>query len=234
MKKLFGLLFVLALSALAFSAQTEKSLNLPAAGIQKLSVDAGAGSLKIDGVEGLSSIEVQAEIIVKGVGDRKLEDFLKDHLRLSLEQSGGEAVLKGYFEFTGITLFSPEATVNLTVRMPKAMSLYVDDGSGWLTVANIKGEVSIDDGSGELSAENIEGDLIIDDGSGEIEVRNITGNVRIDDGSGSMTIERVGGSVRVDDGSGSISIDDVAKDVVFTSTGSGSVHTKNVRGQVIR
>lgn len=234
MKKTLCLISILALSSLAFSAQVDKSLKLPASGIQKLSVDAGAGSLKIDGVEGLSSIEVEAEIVVRGIGDRKLDDFLKDHLRLSLEEIDGEAVLKGHFEFSGIVLFSPETAVNLTVRVPKAMNLYVDDGSGWLTVDNIKGEVRIDDGSGELSVENIEGDLIIDDGSGEIDVRNITGDVRIDDGSGSMTVERVGGSVTVDDGSGSISIDDVAQDVVFRSTGSGSVHTRNVRGRVDR
>ena len=56
--------------------------------------------------------------------------------------------MKGYFEFSGIVFFPPKA-VNLTVRVPKAMNLYVDDGSGWLTVDNIKGEVRIDDGSGE-------------------------------------------------------------------------------------
>ena len=34
------------------------------------------------------------------------------------------------------------------------MNIYVDDGSGWLTVDNIKGEVRIDDGSGDMTAEN--------------------------------------------------------------------------------
>lgn len=233
MKKTCCFLFLLALSTLAYSSQVEKSLNLPAEGIAKLSVDAGAGSLDIRGEEGLSSIEVRAEISVEGISEKKLDDYLKDHLRFSLEKSGGEAVLKGYFEFVGI-VFPRNATINLTVRVPKSMNLYVDDGSGWLTVDNIKGEVRIDDGSGDMTAENIDGHLIIDDGSGDIEARNITGDVRIDDGSGSMRIVKVGGTVTVDDGSGGISIDDIGKDVVFESTGSGGVRTGNIRGRIVR
>ena len=234
MKKMLCLLSLLVLSLPAFSFQVEKSLTLPAEGIRKLSVEAGAGSLKVEGTEGLSSIEVTAEIIVRGVGDGKIDDFLSDHLRFSLEKSGEEAVLKGYFRNSGFRLFSGEASVNLTVRVPKAMDLDVDDGSGWMTVENLRGEVSIDDGSGDLTVTNIEGDLRIDDGSGEIEARNVTGSVRIDDGSGSMTVAGVGGTVTVDDGSGGIYIDDVAKDVVFKSAGSGSVETGNIRGRIIR
>jgi len=234
MKKIPVLLGLLFLSLPAFSYQTEKTLKLPAEGIHLLSVDAGAGSLKIEGVEGLTSIEVTAEISVHGVADRHINDFLDEHLRFSLEKSGEEAVLKGYFHFSGPHLFFDDGKVDLTVRMPKAMDLDVDDGSGDLSVKNVRGEVSIDDGSGDLTVSNIEGDLRIDDGSGELEARNVTGNVRIDDGSGSLTVVGVGGTVTVDDGSGGIYIEDVAKDVVLESTGSGSVRTNNVRGRIIR
>jgi DUF4097 and DUF4098 domain-containing protein YvlB len=234
MKKMLCLLALLFLALPAFSYQTEKSLKLPAEGIRLLLVEAGAGSLKIEGVEGLTSIEVTAEIYVRGISDRRIDDFLSDHLRLSLEKNGEEAVLKGYFQSSGFHLFSGESSVDLTVRVPRAVDLDVDDGSGWLTVDNLRGEVTINDGSGELTVANIEGNLRIDDGSGEIEARNVTGDVRIDDGSGSMTIIGVGGTVTVDDGSGGISIEDVAKDVVLESTGSGSVETNNVRGRIIR
>ncbi|MHB8055327.1 MAG: DUF4097 family beta strand repeat-containing protein [Candidatus Aminicenantales bacterium] len=229
-----ALLFLLFLALPGFSSEKEKSLKLPAEGIRLLFVDAGAGSLKIEGVEGLTSIEVVAEIDVRGVRDSRIDDFLDDHLRLSLEKSGEEAVLKGYFDHSGFHLFDGEGSVDLTVRMPKAMDLEVDDGSGWASVDNLKGEVRIDDGSGDLTVENIEGNLRIDDGSGEIDARNITGDVEIDDGSGEMTIVKVGGTVTVDDGSGGIFIEDVGKDVVLESTGSGSVRTDNVRGRIIK
>ena len=233
MKKFAFLIAVLFFSTLAFSAQVEKSLKLSAEGIRDLSVDAGAGSLEIVGVEGLSEIQVEAEIVAGWIKDKDFDDFLKDHLHLSLEKSGSEAVLKGYFQINGIVI-AKDLAVNLKVRMPKTLNLFVDDGSGWMTVENLQSDVRIDDGSGELTVINIDGSLTVDDGSGDIEARDITGDVRIDDGSGSMRIVRVGGTVTVDDGSGSITIDDVAKDVVFESTGSGSVRTENIRGRVVR
>jgi len=233
MKKIVLIIAVFFLSTLAFSAQTTKSLKLPAEGITKLSVDAGAGSLEILGVEGLSTIEVEAVINVDPLKESRFEDFLKDHLRFSLEKHNGEAVLKGFFEFEGFVL-PRNASVDLKVRLPKAMNLYVDDGSGWATVEGIRGDVEIDDGSGDLTVVDIEGNLTIDDGSGDIDIRNVTGDVRVDDGSGSMDIVKVGGSVTVDDGSGSIFIDDVGKDVILDSTGSGSVRTDRVRGRVVR
>ncbi|MBN2198870.1 MAG: hypothetical protein JW747_03380 [Candidatus Aminicenantes bacterium] len=233
-KKTAVLIALLFLSTFAFSDEITRTLKLPAEGIQKLSVEAGAGSLEILGVEGLSGIEVEAEIYVRGIRERRLDDFLKDHLRLSLEKDGSRAVLKAYIEFRGISFFGGESSVDLKVRLPRTMALDIDDGSGWMTVEEIRSDVRIDDGSGELSVRNIDGNLVIDDGSGDIEIRGVTGDVRIDDGSGSIRVVRVGGTVTVDDGSGSIVIDDVDRDVVLESTGSGSVRTNNVRGRVVR
>jgi len=233
MKKILFPLCLFFLAIPVFAYETEKDLTLPAEGLRQLIVDAGAGSLKIEGVEGLSAIEVKAQIFVRGIRAGNIEEFLGDHLRLSLEKSGSAAVLKGYFHFSGISFFAGEASIDLTVRMPKTMDLEVDDGSGWLGIRGIQGEVEIDDGSGDLTVENIEGNLKIDDGSGDINVRDVTGWVVIDDGSGSMEVIKVGKDVTVDDGSGGIFIEDVGGDVILESTGSGSVHTDKVRGRVI-
>lgn len=233
MKKILFSLCILFLALPGLAYETEKTLSLPADGLRELIVDAGAGSLKIEGVEGLSAIEVRAQIFVRGIRGGKIEEFLEDHLRLSLEKSGSAAVLKGYFHFSGISFFAGEASIDLTVRVPKTMDLEVDDGSGWMGIRGIQGNVEIDDGSGDLTVENVEGDLEIDDGSGDINVRDITGGVVIDDGSGSMEVLMVGRDVTVDDGSGGIFIEDVGGDVILESTGSGSVHTDKVRGRVI-
>lgn len=217
MKKMPYALCLLLLAAPAFSYQVEKSLTLPAEGIRALEVNAGAGSLKIEGVEGLSSIEVAAEIIIREAGKDRIEDFMDNHLRFSLEKIGERAVLKGCFQFDGFPRrFSGDALCNLTVRVPKTIDLAVDDGSGSMAVVNIRGDVSIEDGSGD------------------IDIRDVTGGLRVDDGSGSMTITGIGGSVTVDDGSGDIEIDDVDGDVILESTGSGGVSTGFVRGRVIR
>lgn len=214
--------------------ETTKTLSLPVDGLQKIEIQAGAGSLTVSGREGLAAIEVRAEIIAKHVREEDMDSFLKDRIELTLEKRGGRAVLVSrvrekfrLFDFDG------DAVINLTVSVPKTLPLDIDDGSGSI-VAQDLASLRIDDGSGSIKVERIAGDLAIDDGSGSTEISDVQGNVSIDDGSGEITIRRVGGTVEVDDGSGGIEIDDVAHDVRLINAGSGGVDISNVRGRVIR
>jgi DUF4097 and DUF4098 domain-containing protein YvlB len=233
-----SLVFILSLvftASAAFSFETVRDLRLPADGLKRVSVNAGAGYLSVVGVDGLAEIEVRARIVVRGVSDKRIESYLKDHLRLSLEKRGSEAVLRGEFENSGFFLFNfGESFIDLTVRVPRGLSLSVDDGSGDLAVEKIQGDVFVEDGSGSIAISDIDGNLEIVDGSGDIEVRAVTGNVKINDGSGSMDVLHVGGNVTIDDGSGSIRVEDVARDLILESTGSGGVRTLDIRGRIIR
>jgi hypothetical protein len=187
MKKAIGFIAMSILTvALAFGFETTKTLNLSAAGIDKLDIDAGAGFLKVSGAEGLSGIEVEARIVIDGVADKDMESYLKDHVELELRKSGATAVLKGLIHDRGFFRFGGEAKIDLTVRMPRAMALAVDDGSGALEIEDIGGAVRVDDGSGSLRVSRVAGDLRIDDGSGEITVENVGGNLDIVDGSGGI------------------------------------------------
>ena len=219
-------------STLAFPAEEVKNLNLSAEGIQTLRIDSGAGFLNVEGKEGLSAIEVKAEIYVKGLKDEEMKEFIEDHVKLNLERKGDRAVLVSGIEWSPFSF--REVRIDLTVKVPRAMNLDIDDGSGTVEVTNIRGDVVLDDGSGSIHVENVEGDLEIEDGSGDITVRNITGDVQIDDGSGGISVSHIGGSVTVDDGSGSIDIHDVEKDVILEDTGSGSEHISDVKGKVIK
>jgi len=220
--------------SLAFSAQEAKTLSLAAQGIDKLEIDGGAGFLRIRGVETLNAIEVKAEIYVRGIADKKMKEFLEDHVKLTLEKKGGYAVLVGRID-SRLSFFSfREAWIDLTVNIPKKMNIRIDDGSGSIDVESIIGNLVIEDGSGGIRVENIQGDLDIDDSSGEIEVRGVTGNVSIDDGSGGIEITDIGGSLTVSDGSGGIDIDRVGKDLILRGTGSGGVHYRNIKGRVIK
>lgn len=228
---IFAIIFLA--GSLAFSGQETRNLKLPAAGTDKLEIDCGAGFLKVQGVEGLDTIEVKADIFVKGVDDKDMKSFIQDHVKLSLEKEGSRAVLVS--EVKDRLFFSfGDAHIDLTVNVPKKMDLGIDDGSGSIEIAHIMGNLSIEDGSGEILVEDIQGNLEIDDGSGEIEVRTVSGDVTIDDGSGSLSVFDIGGSLTVDDGSGSIEVDGVAKDLILKETGSGGVHFQNVKGQVVK
>jgi len=219
--------------SLAFSAQEVKTLSLAAQGIDKLEIESGAGFLKVRGVESIDSIEVKAEVYIGGLSGKKMEEFLKDHIKLRLEKKGNSAVLVSQVDDRPFFFFR-EAWIDLTVNVPRKMDMSIDDGSGSIDVGGIKGHLSIEDGSGEIRVENIQGDLEIEDGSGGIEVRDVSGNVFIDDGSGGMDVFNVGGNLTVSDGSGEIDIDKVEKDLILKETGSGGVHYRDIKGRVIK
>lgn len=239
MKKLILLFIVIfACSSISFAQRETRNLELSGNGIETLEMNCGSGFLKVRGVEGLKKIEVEAEIVVKGLRKRDFEEFLEDHLELSLERERKTAVLISTFHhkrsFRSFFGRNRSAQVNVTVRMPFEMDLVIDEGSGGTEVDNIKGRVRIEDGSGDLVVENIIGDVRINDGSGELEIRNIEGEVEVDDNSGSIDIRQVTGSVYVEDGSGSIHINDVEQDVTIGDDGSGGVTIRNVKGRVRR
>jgi len=245
---LVGVVFLSA--TFAFSYQEVKELNLPAEGIKELKIRCGAGSLEVVGREDLQEIQVTAEIAVKGEREEKAKKFIRERMKLSLDKIGEKAVLVSKFKQPQPILFSfREKLINLTVNVPKNMSLNIDDGSGWMRIENIAGNVDIDDGSGsikivnvtgelhledgsgEIRAEKIEGDMVIDDGSGGIALRDISGDVKIDDGSGNIEMKGILGSVSVVDGSGSIYAGDVQGDVEV-SDGSGSINIDGVERDV--
>ncbi len=215
--------------------ETTKTLDLAAQGIKRLDIDAGAGSLTVTGREGLAAIEIKAEIVARNVRDEDLEGFIRDRIELTLEKRGDVAVLVSRVQDERrLFHFGDSAQINLTVSVPKAMALAIDDGSGSIIVEGLSAALRLEDGSGSIRIDRIAGDVEINDGSGEIEVLDVTGNVTIDDGSGEVTIRRIGGSVTIDDGSGRIDIAGVEKDVRLISTGSGSVDVSDVKGRLIR
>ncbi|HET8817828.1 MAG TPA: hypothetical protein VFM61_10330 [Pseudidiomarina sp.] len=192
-----------------------RSLSLDTAGIDELKADTGAGSLEIIGESGRTSIDVVAEVYYRDADD----------IRLSLEQSGDDAVLIADFDNHSFRGESPY--INLVVRVPAELEVEVNDGSGSIVMRDISGDIDIEDGSGSIHVENA-GNVEIDDGSGSITVRNLSGNLNVDDGSGSMDIENVIGKVTIDDGSGGIVVRNVGE-LNIIDAGSGSVRTEGVR-----
>ena len=219
---------------MAFSFEKMERMSLSADGIDKLVIDCGSGFLHVAGEESLRSIEVEAEIIVKGKNDKDIEDYVKDNVKLELKKQGNRAVLVSMFKNQFPNMSFRERVINLTVTLPKDMDVEVDDGSGEVKIGQINGNIQIDDGSGEIIIRDIQGDVDIDDGSGTIDVRDVTGSVTVDDGSGTIKVTDIGENVKVSDGSGSIYIDGIEGDVIIKNDGSGSVSIQNVKGKVVK
>jgi len=222
-------------ASLAYGARTDyqqvRELDLDANGLGKLEIDAGAGGLSIEGVDGADRVRVTATIEVPGTDEKDALKVIERSLVLVLVRDGDTAVLKGYFEDSGWS-WNDSPRVQLEVQVPKRFALYVDDGSGSLTVHNVSGDIRIDDGSGLIEMRDVGGAVDIEDGSGSIDVQGVGGDLSIDDGSGSIDVAGVNGSVIVDDGSGSISVKDVRGDLTIVDDGSGSINFSEIQGRV--
>jgi hypothetical protein len=209
---------------------TVRNLKMDAAGVERLEVVAGAGSMVIEGVPGLENLVVIATVVVPELHEDDAIQLIDKKMKLSLDRNGEHAKLDAWFE-DSLPGRESNASINLRISVPTGIALSIEDGSGSIELIGIEADVSINDGSGSIrvvDALNVD----IDDGSGSIEVSRAAGNVSIVDGSGSITIRSVGGSVKVDDGSGSINVSDVAEDLTIIGDGSGSLSYSDVRGRV--
>ena len=236
----------------ALGHEKTQDMTLPGDGIKLLDIDCGAGFLKVRGIEGLKNIEVEAEIVVTGMSTSKAKDFIERKLKLSLKRRGQRAYLVSSFKPHVSIISIGSKIINLTVNVPKSMDLVIDDGSGFIEIDNINGNIEVDDGSGDtqiqnvtgrleiddssggLIIENVRGDVMVDDSSGDLTLDDIQGEITIEDGSGSIRVRDALGDVTISDGSGSIRVSNIEKDVIIKRAGSGGVSINNVKGRVIR
>ncbi len=231
-KFLISLILLLAVAAFADYEDTQ-ILSLSADGIEELQIDCGAGFLQINGVEGLATIEVEAEIYIEGMRESKAQDFIEDNMNLSLRERGKTARLISNFDNSGFSfgLFTGFRSVgiNLTIKVPKNMILDIDDGSGEIIIEDMANEIEIDDGSGDIEIENVIGRLDITDGSGDIRLTNIEGDIRLEDGSGELTFDNIKGNIDVDDGSGDVEFEKIIGSIEL-GDGSGEINATGIEG----
>ena len=215
-------LFAASLSYAAWQDFEEvRELRLESDGIAELSIDAGAGALEIEGVDGANSVQVTATIVVPDRNADEAAEVIAKYLKLSLVRDGNRAKLLARFDQPSLS-FAESPRINLQI----------DDGSGAIDIRDVRAAVNIDDGSGGVTLKNVAGPVRLDDGSGSIRIENVDFDVHVIDGSGSIDISGVKGSVTIDDGSGGIEVRDVGQDLVILDDGSGRVKYSRILGKV--
>ncbi|WDE00656.1 DUF4097 family beta strand repeat-containing protein [Thalassomonas actiniarum] len=237
-----GILSQPAMSHMGFghdkTLQKTRTLTLEVANMSELVIEAGAGSMEIKSAD-IDQIQVTAKIY---------QEQPHDNYCLSLSRKNNQALLESA-SCRDDRYDNHETNIDLTVLVPQELALDIRDGSGFIQVEgvakakivdgsgyidirNISGQVDIHDGSGLITAVNIDKNLDITDGSGAIEVRSVAGDLAISDGSGGIDISSVEGAVVIRDGSGSISVDQAGR-FELLADGSGSVDVSNIRGEVV-
>lgn len=224
--------------------EAQRTATVAAAGARNLIVNAGAGSLKIEGKAGLDRVLIRGRACASSAG-------LLEDLQLRAERSGSEVHVESVrrednsWSLTG----NRYAYLHIVIEVPARMAAAISDGSGNIEIVNL-GAVTITDGSGEIEGINLHGDVRvrdasggitfsdvagavnIHDGSGPIDLRNVGGQVQIVDGSGEIGVRGARNSVRISDGSGNIDVSDVSGNLTVESDGSGGIEHANVRGTV--
>ncbi len=198
--------------------------TLDAAGLERVVVEARAGSLAIFGKSGLD--EVRAEGLACAGGRDALEG-----IRLVTERTGTTARIEVEIPDTDWSFFSGTSPrLDREIEVPHGLALEVRDSSGAMEIHGV-GSADVRDSSGEIVIGDVSGDLRIDHSSGSIEVSDVSGEVRLEDSSGSIEVRRVGGSVLVDrDSSGSIEVEQVQQNVLVRRDSSGGISVADVGG----
>ena len=208
-----------------FSAQRTAEADID--GVKQVIVRAGAGELHIEGESGRRNVQADAQACAPREGQL-------ERLQLRISREGDALVVATEIPegFNPINWFVSDGWLDLTLKVPTGMSIDVEDSSGTARISKV-GATRVTDGSGDLTVENIRGSLTIGDGSGQITIGNVQGPVRIADGSGDMMLSNVMGEIIVtDDGSGEISAADVQGSITVGNDGSGDIRIERVSGSV--
>lgn len=223
-----------------------RSAVVPGAGAGGAVIEAAAGSLRIEGVRGLS------EVRVRGRACASSREILEDIQLVAVREGDRIRVEARMPEWDDRRSDRYTARLDLVIQVPERLSLDVRDSSGATEIRNVAA-LDLQDSSGDVEIAGVSGDLRVRDSSGDLRVRGVRGTVRATDSSGDMELREVGGSVLIpSDSSGDIVVSDVAADVridrdssgdirvsevegdfVVERDGSGSIRSENVRGQVL-
>jgi DUF4097 and DUF4098 domain-containing protein YvlB len=220
-----------------FSA--DRTANVPATGVTRLVLGAGAGDLKVRGEAGRTSVQAD------GRACAPTEKVLAE-IKLESRREGDTVYLKTVFPSDDQ---GRSGSMDLTVALPDSIAIALEDASGDIdlrsvrtaTVADSSGEqtirdigadLEVTDSSGDIVIDNVGGNLKLKDSSGDVHVEEIKGNVTVTvDSSGELDIRHVGGGVHIlNDSSGEIVVSDVQQDVKVDVDSSGGIRVSSVGG----
>lgn len=248
-----SLLFLAPLVSVASAADNckftaQRDFDVDAAGLKTLALQVASTDAHVEGVAGLTKIEVRARACASQ------QDWL-DKLTVEQRRSGDRLVVTPHEEHSGINWSlagSTYAWVDLRVRVPAALAVDIHSASGDADVRDVaalafesaSGDLRVENVAGVFSAEVASGDIEGKDvgsldlrrtASGDIRLRNVRGDARVGNvGSGDITLEHVDGGVEIGSvGSGDLNVSHVAHDVRVNSIGSGDMSVEDIGGDFV-
>lgn len=229
-----------ALADCRFSASREADVDTN--GARRAVIKAAAGDLTVRGSSSATRAQAKGEACADSQKDL-------DAIRIEARRDGDTVYIETVLPDDDSWM--RHDSLDLTVELPAALEVRVEDSSGDLSVEGVKelrvddssgdqrirdigGNVKVTDSSGEIDIKQVRGNVEVSDSSGDVVVADITGNVTIPvDSSGGLSFRRVQGTVHIEtDSSGDISIDEVNHDVRIDNDSSGDIRVSGVGGSL--
>jgi DUF4097 and DUF4098 domain-containing protein YvlB len=149
-------------------------------------------------------------------------------------------------------------TANVTVTVPRNVTLVARSGDGSIRVSrvngrvelrtadgsvrvgNLKGELDVETGDGSVTVDDLEGDATLDTSDGGVTLSGKLAKLRVKTGDGSVTVRADSGSamgsdwsITTEDGSVAVYLPDTFNADLDAQTGDGRVRTElDVKGSV--
>jgi len=142
-----------------------------ASGAQSVEVEAGAGSLRVEGKPGLRQVQIT------GTARASSQQILNE-IKLIAERRGDLVFIKADIPDHNGWNDNYSAGLDLVIEVPQGINAEVSDGSGDAKIYNV-GALEASDGSGELVVDGAAGSVRITDGSGNLKIENVNGDVPV-------------------------------------------------------
>jgi hypothetical protein len=242
--------FLLLVAAPALAAErcaftTERALDIDPAGLSALRFELTSSDLNVQGVPGLTKIEV------RGKACASQQDWLGE-LDVVQSRAGGKVVVQPRPHESHVGWGNNYAYIDFRVRVPATLALEVETHSGDADIAHVaaldfsshSGDLKLDGVAGAATLKVSSGDVVASDvgnlvlrgsGSGDVNAKAVRGDVKVGSvGSGDLHFADVHGGVSIDSvGSGDVGVDHIGGDVVVGSIGSGDIDAQHVSGSLI-
>lgn len=206
-----------------------RNVDLDAATLKSLQLELGSTDAHVQGVAGLSRIEV------RGTACASNPQWLDD-LKIDTSRNGPQATVavrtgihENNFSLFG---FPRYAYMKLSVSVPPQLAVAIASGSGDVIAESLQ-SLDFHAGSGDLKAKQIAGALALELGSGDVIAHGV-GSVELrTTSSGDVTVSDVHGAARAGHvGSGDLHFSDVQGPVSLGSVGSGDMRLENIGGDI--
>ncbi len=205
-----------------------RSLSTEALDFTAVEIIAGAGNMVVEGSES-QLIEIDATVVSKDY--KKMAKFVEafdDRMLFHVKQVNDKIQIMAKAKKSAFS--APNIQINLQIKVPKNLNLFIDDGSGSTEVTGLTGALHVDDESGPIAIRQIQNKVTVEDGSGSLFLESVVGDVEIKDKAGAVELRRIQGDVMIEDGSGNIVVVNMIGKLSIDD-GAGNVAVKGLKGK---